>query len=521
MTPTTSETEYAFWTVPGTSFTVTYSLGVFHEIDFQVNEGYRRIPHGGVEVGGLLFGRSDADSAQIEAFRTIECEHASGPSFLLSERDLAGVRDQFNAAKRDPELEGLKPVGWFVAHTRSPLRMNDREAALFDQLFPGAGQIAVLVKPERFQPTHFGFLVRNRDGKIARDATGQAIILPLPGRVTRSSNGPVASIPAPEQKAAAPAPVAAPASAAAPTPTHIEAVTAAPAPVKAAPPLAPAQIEAAPAAILLPASEPERPSAIPLPAPEQPQSREIAAPAPEQPQPREIAAPAPEPEQPREITAAVPVPESIPEPVLNPPPIAVAPEPAPQTEPATELSPAPVDAPAAPVEKHDLEQAKSLVPFSPAEPMPSIDEIKRRRSEKDARIPPQFAYEIAAKGSSLRLALVLFLAATLGCAVGYWAYLQLPSATIALKVRTEPSALLVSWPAGQTRDAVYAALRVDDGQQVSLTPEERAAGHAKIPASGDNVKIELVAQHWMRDSRGIIRYVKAAPAQQAQAPGGR
>ena len=44
------------WTAPGASTTVTYSLPLFHEIDFVVNEGYRKISHGGVEVGGLLFG---------------------------------------------------------------------------------------------------------------------------------------------------------------------------------------------------------------------------------------------------------------------------------------------------------------------------------------------------------------------------------------------------------------------------------------------------------------------------------
>ncbi len=61
MTTGDPDVEYAFWTSPGTTFTVTYPLGLFHEIDFQVNEGYRRIPHGGVETGGLLFGRSEPE----------------------------------------------------------------------------------------------------------------------------------------------------------------------------------------------------------------------------------------------------------------------------------------------------------------------------------------------------------------------------------------------------------------------------------------------------------------------------
>ena len=107
--------EYAFWRTPDAAITVVYSLTLFHEIDFVVNEGYRRIPHGGVEVGGLLFGRSEASRIRIEAFRSIESEHAFGPSFVLSERDLDRIQIQLSTRAADPELAGLEPVGWLVA----------------------------------------------------------------------------------------------------------------------------------------------------------------------------------------------------------------------------------------------------------------------------------------------------------------------------------------------------------------------------------------------------------------------
>ena len=52
---TEKRSEYAYWKVPDSETVVTYSLPLFHEIDFAVNEGYRKIPHGGIEEGGLLF----------------------------------------------------------------------------------------------------------------------------------------------------------------------------------------------------------------------------------------------------------------------------------------------------------------------------------------------------------------------------------------------------------------------------------------------------------------------------------
>jgi hypothetical protein len=455
MSATTPEPEYAYWNVPATSFTITYSLNLFHEIDFQVNEGYRRIPHGGIEIGGLLFGQVEGNDIRIEAFRPIDCEHALGPSFVLSERDLAALRVQLAATKSDPELAEVEAVGWLISHTRSPLRMNDREAALFDELFPDSWRITVLAKPERFQPTRFGFLVRNADGSVPRDATDQAIILPLSGRAARSADGPVASIAAPEQK-----------------------------PVPSRPP-APTQAIPEPVS---PVSELPTESAEPLPPPLRFPEPTRQAPL----VPAQTMAHAEKREVERVAMPFSPIP------------------------PATPFSPSLNQEPFPPPPKQE--------PFPAVEtPAPSIDEIRRKRSDNlqiaDIRLPPEPSVDRIQEGpqrSNWRLAIILLSAAALGCTAGYWAYLQLPSATIPLEMQTQRSAVLLSWPPDQTRDVVYAAIRIDDGQQTPLTEEQKTAGQATIPANSDNVKIELIARHWMRESRGIIRYVKARAATQIQ-----
>ena len=69
------------------------------------------------------------------------------------------------------------------------------------------------MKPERFQPTLFGFLVRGADGKMPRDASQDAVILPLPGRAGRSmpgtAAGPQPSLTAPKgSRSVAPRPPA-------------------------------------------------------------------------------------------------------------------------------------------------------------------------------------------------------------------------------------------------------------------------------------------------------------------------
>jgi hypothetical protein len=61
----------------------------------------------------------------------------------------------------------------------------------------------------------------------------------------------------------------------------------------------------------------------------------------------------------------------------------------------------------------------------------------------------------------------------------------------------------------QTQTSAYAAIRVDDGEAVALSSAEKIAGRAAIANSATDVKIELIAQHWLRDSRGIVRFVSA------------
>ncbi len=346
---------------------------MFHEIDFSVNEGYRRIPHGGIEIGGVLFGRIENESVRIEAFRPIECEHASGPSFLLSEHDVAKLREQLTASASDPKLQGLEPVGWFIAHTRSALEMNDHEAALFHEFFPGQGNIMLLVKPERFQPTRFAFLVRGKDGRLEGDLPNQASILPLPARKPRDQASDATTVP-------------------------------------------------------------PKPSVLPVrePAPQPEPTRELAAPAP-----------------------AIPSPAA--EPNSLPPPDEIKPPPEPQFDSGAFL--------------------------------------------RDRNQPERSRFRV-------RVALSLG-AGALGAAVGYLMYLQLPSPIIPLRIEPRQGAFVLSWPAAQTDHAGYAAMRIDDGEPVALSAEDKAEGKAAIKALTDNMKIELIAQHWFRDSRGIIRYIRA------------
>ena len=89
----------------------------------------------------VCFWQIDEKGTRIEAFRPIACEHASGPSFLLSDHDLETRTRKLRIQQTDPELEGLHVVGWFLAHTRGPSTLTDREADLCDHYFAHPGMM--------------------------------------------------------------------------------------------------------------------------------------------------------------------------------------------------------------------------------------------------------------------------------------------------------------------------------------------------------------------------------------------
>jgi len=446
-------TEYAFWQIPNATSSVTYSLPVFHEIDFAVNEGYRKIPHGGIEEGGLLFGTIDETGTRIEAFRPIVCEHSSGPSFQLSDHDLELLTEQLANSASDPELEGLHPVGWFLAHTRGPLVLTDREAELFDHYFDHPGMVTVLVKPERFQPTRFGFLVRAADSQMPRDASQTAVILPLPGRNAKLSNRPIPSIPAPTVTASAT--------------RRVEPEN--------------------PPSVYLDEHEPEPLTQQNLALQHEDEEQEL----PDPPKARRHRGLSLEQVRPRA--------EELEEhPAMD--------------EHHEELhSPTNVPAMSGRARGSELEPVR----LGEVGAAPRENAVARRPyvhdEDHDLTHDPYQQIELLNKrkpaSTAARLVMVLPLAALLGCLVGYIAYLQVPSPIIPLSVKGHGQTVIVTWPPEQTRSAVYAAVRVDDSTPVMLTPEERAAGRVEVTATAD-MKVELIARNWIHDSRGIVRYIK-------------
>jgi TonB family protein len=116
---------------------------------------FKQVPRRGLEIGGILLGRvengHDATTFWIDGFEAVESEHRSGPSYVLSEADLARLRDAV-------ESHGERSIGIYRSQTRSEeLTLEDSDVAMFERGFemrealflmlaPVAGTAAVFTK---------------------------------------------------------------------------------------------------------------------------------------------------------------------------------------------------------------------------------------------------------------------------------------------------------------------------------------------------------------------------------------
>src|SRR5438477_11819877 len=60
----------------------------------------------------------------------------------------------------------MQPVGCYLSHTRSEILLSEKDIQFFERYFPAAWQIALVLRPHRFDPVRAGFFFREPDGSV-------------------------------------------------------------------------------------------------------------------------------------------------------------------------------------------------------------------------------------------------------------------------------------------------------------------------------------------------------------------
>jgi hypothetical protein len=193
--------DFAIW-----NGVVEYSHAVMEAVRVQAVNGFNSFGHGGMEIGGVLYGEKRGDVVRVLASQELECEHAYGPGFLLSEKDELRFRELMKPR------DGMRAVGWYASHTRSGVVMSANDCAIMERFFGDRGSVALLMKPTRHGPAEATFYIQGN----AEPGPHFTVLVPrAAARPHPAESEPVAK---PERPAPVPVPALAPAPPIAPVP---------------------------------------------------------------------------------------------------------------------------------------------------------------------------------------------------------------------------------------------------------------------------------------------------------------
>jgi hypothetical protein len=168
----TSTTATAIWEAANGA-TIEYAPAVVEELRRLAVDGFMAFGHGGLEVGGVLYGVREGNRLSVLASAELSCEHALGPGFVLSGNDREAL-----ARLLEPPA-GLQTVGWYRTHTRRGLDLDASDRDLFDQFLAMKKTIGLVLKPTHRGPSSAALYLRETTGDILPSAPREFTIVPL------------------------------------------------------------------------------------------------------------------------------------------------------------------------------------------------------------------------------------------------------------------------------------------------------------------------------------------------------
>ncbi|MBM3788208.1 MAG: hypothetical protein FJW30_28035 [Acidobacteria bacterium] len=152
MNPEISATTAPFytWKPADKPVSVQIPYEIVDRLLLEIMRGFGAVPKRGAEVGGVLLGTVERDgrgfTVRIEDFEPVNCDHAQGPSYLLSDSDRANFAATVGRWQRGHERR-IYAVGYYRGHTREGLSLGAEDLALLEEHFPADEAIALVVKP--------------------------------------------------------------------------------------------------------------------------------------------------------------------------------------------------------------------------------------------------------------------------------------------------------------------------------------------------------------------------------------
>jgi hypothetical protein len=177
----------------GAPANVQVAWSVVERLSAEAMRGFGVTRRRGTESGGLLLGRFGTNPATVfvDDYEPVPCEYAFGPSYVLSENDLAQFREVLSQHQSGAGKHLV--VGFFRSHTRDGLGLDQADINLFGSYLTDPRQIVLLIKPFATR-TPVAAVFYPRDGRLPLDQVAVEVLL---GRPTAAASPPPALPPTP------------------------------------------------------------------------------------------------------------------------------------------------------------------------------------------------------------------------------------------------------------------------------------------------------------------------------------
>ena len=114
-----------------------------------------------LESGGILFGEWTANSIRVVGARPLECEHKSGASFQLSNKDELTILRSLALAREDVELGKFQPIGLYMSE-RGNFSVAVADIRIFHRYLPRTRHVGVILRVANPSPPRVDLFIRER-----------------------------------------------------------------------------------------------------------------------------------------------------------------------------------------------------------------------------------------------------------------------------------------------------------------------------------------------------------------------
>ncbi len=142
-----SNPQFSVWDVHEGALSIGLHLSTVEWLDYEITRSLAS-PEEGIEVGGLLLGRTEVDTRRrimIEGFTPVACEHLFGPAYHLSSADKRLLQEQMTRWNRGAG-RSLHVVGYYRSHQREGVNLDDHDLLLAKEYFSDCESVFLLAQ---------------------------------------------------------------------------------------------------------------------------------------------------------------------------------------------------------------------------------------------------------------------------------------------------------------------------------------------------------------------------------------